>query len=101
IGDITLVAAGLGVDSDLRNATWEGIPLSPCTLVSPVPPCATEAGALVVPPGVLKSGAATVTLSGPAKAGPTELALAGRAFGSLADPTTLTELDPDVPPPCE
>ncbi|MEZ4269773.1 MAG: glycoside hydrolase family 31 protein, partial [Myxococcota bacterium] len=63
IGDITLVAAGLGVDSDLRNATWEGIPLSPCTLVSPVPPCATEAGALVVPPGVLKSGAATVTLS--------------------------------------
>jgi alpha-glucosidase (family GH31 glycosyl hydrolase) len=101
IGDITLDATSLGVTTDLRNATWEGKALSPCTLVSPVPPCATEAGALVVPPGVLKSGAATLTLGGPAKAGPTELALAGRAFGPLADPTPLTDLAPDVPPPCE
>ncbi len=101
IGDVTLKATSLGVDTDLRNATWEGKALSPCTLVSPVPPCATEAGALVVPPGVLRSGAATITLGGLAKAGPTELALAGRAFGVLADPTPLTDLAPDVPPPCE
>lgn len=101
LGDLTLAASGLTPAAALRTASWEGKPLSPCTLVSPVPPCATEAGALVIPPGVLQAGAATITLGGPAKAGPVELTLAGRAFGALVDPTPLTDLSPDVAPPCE
>ncbi|MCB9727959.1 MAG: hypothetical protein H6746_05660 [Deltaproteobacteria bacterium] len=101
VAGVTIEATNLSPTTDLTKATWDGSSLPACTASSPTPPCATPAGALLPGPGTLSAGTATITLTGTPDATPIELALAGRAFGTLANPTPMTNLTPDIPPPCE
>lgn len=84
--------------ADWSGATFEGAALPPC-VEAPAASCALPDGARVIGPGRLEVGGAWLEVFGPPRRHQT-IALAGAAWGELARATPLTDLDPDVPPPC-
>ncbi|MEZ4473691.1 MAG: glycoside hydrolase family 31 protein [bacterium] len=93
LGGEAIAGAGFTAHPDWTQARLDDAALPACG----DPPCATPTGVRVVGPGVLTIGAARL----PLPAGRFDVAWAGEAFGADAAPTPLTELSPDIPPPCE
>ena len=99
VGGATVAAAGLVAPIDWSVATLNGEPL---------PACGAAAGSchradgleLTVAAAQIVVGTGTLTI-----ASETEqsyiVGVGGAAWGTWAEPTALTELNPDIPPPCE
>ena len=96
----TIRAAGLDGPFD-ENVTLNGVPASACEDEAAVDcfDAVTRIVRLAAGDHEVSQGDAIVRVSG--STGPTELAYAGDAWGEWVAPTPLTDLDPDVPPPCE
>lgn len=108
VGAVRVSASGLAVPVDWSAATFDGAALAPCGSVGEGQICRLDdgAGVRVVGPGTVGVGDGVVVLealSGDAGAATqaTELAVAGAAWGELVTPTPMTDLAPDIPPPCE
>ena len=96
----TLRATGLSVSFD-SSLTINGAPAVPCVDPSSIDCFDPTTGLVRLAAGEheIRQGDATVGLS--SVTGPTELGFAGDAWGEWVVPTLLTDVDPDVPPPCE
>lgn len=85
------------------GATFEGQPLPPCVALPPGQTRCADADQIIltdVSAGTLEFGGGAIEFVRSAPQSYT-IKLAGAAFGALAQPTTLTDLDPQVTPPCE
>ncbi len=101
VDDATVTAAGLTTRPDFTAATANGAPLPACASAPATASCADPDGLrLVAFTGVVHLGAAQLTVTGPAPAR-LDVRWAGEAWGDLAAATPLTDLHPDIPPPCE
>ncbi len=95
-GERTLaVYPAAGEVPDWGAAALDEAPLPECVDEGP-PSCRRGDGATVVGPGTLTAGPFVV----PLEEGTWHLAVARAAWGELAEPTVVTDLDPDIPPPC-
>jgi hypothetical protein len=97
----TVSATGVGRGWVAEGATWKGAALSAC-LDSEAQDC-VDTGAKVfrlVGAGSLVTANGSTTVEA-AEAQTVELAEGRDGWGSLAEPTALTELNPDIAPPCE
>jgi alpha-glucosidase (family GH31 glycosyl hydrolase) len=100
-GDLSVTGAGLSAQTDLSTARLDGQALGACPDDDAVG-CVDAAGLVRVRGDEVAlefDGGATLTLSG-ATPRTVTIGLGGAAFGALAQPTTVTDLDPDVTPPC-
>src|SRR5690606_12099292 len=96
----TVVASGLTARPDFAAATVAGAPLPDCATAPADASCAGGGGLrLVAFTGVVQLGDGQLAVSGDAPAR-LDVAWAGEAWGELADPTPLSDLHPDIPPPC-
>jgi alpha-glucosidase (family GH31 glycosyl hydrolase) len=100
-------AASLRMQRPLDGSTWagatlDGQPLPPCAVLPPGQTSCADADQVIVraASGTLVFGGAEFEIDGPTEQLYT-VKLAGAAFGALAQPTLLTDLDPQIPPPCE
>ena len=96
-GDAEVNGSGWS-DPEWTLAEWRGETLPICEGVEEVA-CRGIDGVWVVGDGTLTADAASLTIAG--AGGRHWVAVAGDAWGEWAEPTPLTELDPDIPPPCE
>ncbi len=94
---------------DWATATLNNAPLTACD-AEPIAPCVdltartiliTGAQATLTIPHTAGTDSAQLTLSGATPTHTWRIAIAGDAFGDITDPTPLTDLDPQIPPPCE
>jgi sulfoquinovosidase len=88
--------------SSWLGATLDGQPLPPCLALPPAQTSCADADQIivVVASGRLAFGGGALEFTGATPQTYT-IKLAGAAFGDAAAPTPLTELDPQIPPPCE
>lgn len=93
------VAAVLLDSWDTSSVSIDGVALGSC---DDGPPCVDEADGVVRVLGnvTVAVGSAELAITAPEGA-ETQLALAGSAWGEWTEPTPLTDLDPDVPGPCD
>ena len=103
--ELTATCAGLtdGPPWSWSGAILDGAPLPLCDDAGDGTSCVTADGAwvhVVGGQGLVTLGGAGCTVDGEA-ARTYRLAIGGAAWGELAAPTALTDLAPDVPPPCE
>lgn len=95
-----LTAQGVTEAPDWSRATVDGAPISPCGAEA-VAACYTADRLVLQPAGAVEVVAGDGFIRLDAAGGAWSLAYAGAAFGALAEPTPLTDLSPDIPPPCE
>ena len=103
VGDGTASGAGFtAAPIDWTSATLDGAALPACASDAPAPPCAHPDGYALIEGTdlTLTVGAATLELHATVTQR-YRVALASKAFGAQAAPTAVTDLHPDVPPPCE
>ena len=101
VGDAEVSGTGLTGDVDWATATVDGAPLPPCSEATSDASCAD--GDTVVLRGSAISvviGDASLAISSPTQV-EIRAGIAGAAFGEWAAPTLVTDLHPDIPPPCE
>jgi hypothetical protein len=94
-------ATGVGAGWVAEGATWKGAALAAC-LDSEAQDCIdtdTKVFRLVGAGSLVTAGASTTVEAAAGQL--VELAVGRDGWGSLAEPTALTELNPDIPPPCE
>ncbi|NQW62877.1 MAG: hypothetical protein HQ461_08605 [Deltaproteobacteria bacterium] len=94
-------AAGVGAGWVAEGATWKDAVLAAC-LDSEAPDCidtGTKVFRLVGAGSLVTAGASTTVEAAAGQL--VELAVGRDGWGSLGEPTALTELNPDIPPPCE
>lgn len=93
---LALYPAADGTLRDFAGAGWDAPDWAAATVDEAPIDCEADR-CTVEGPGVFTAGTATLTLP----AGTWHLALGPDAWAEWAEPTPLTDLDPDIPPPCE
>ena len=98
---LQVVASGLSPDTRFDDATWtpadgDAVPVGPC---ADALPCVEDGVVRTIGEGVINAGGARVEVTSPDRE--LRLAIGGLAWGALAAPTPVTDLAPDIPPPCE
>lgn len=98
----TAISGAVPLDADWSAATVDGAPVSACGDSGAEVTCLLAPDTLVVvaASATVEVGGQTLEIAG-AEARTWRLAIAGAAWGELTEPTPLTELSPDIPPPCE
>ncbi|MFT4702519.1 MAG: alpha-glucosidase [Bradymonadia bacterium] len=97
-GDLEVTATGLVSSPNWVSASWNGEALVTC--MERVAPCLAQDGVRLTGPGELTlSDGGSIVISGDAPA--IALSYAGDAWGEQREPTLLTDLTPDIPPPCD
>ncbi|GMV42904.1 MAG: hypothetical protein AMXMBFR64_46200 [Myxococcales bacterium] len=99
VGSATVAAVDLPAAVDWATATVGG-PVAECGSEQPGAHCVDGDTLVVRGPAVVAVGGGTVTVEGPPTQ-ETRLGVGGATFGEWATPTVVTDLDPDIPPPCE
>lgn len=100
VGGATVTATGLSATPDWATATIGGLPVPACD-AELVSSCVD--GDTLIARGAniaVQLAVGTITLEA-AEPQETRLGIAGAAFGEWATPIPITDLDPDIPPPCE
>ena len=101
VGEATVTGSGWTVVPEWPEALVDGALVDACTGDQPTPPCSMSDGVLLSGSNITLavSGAELVIESD----APRDylVALGGDVWGDLGDPTPMTDLDPDIPPPCE
>jgi alpha-glucosidase (family GH31 glycosyl hydrolase) len=101
VGAAVVTGAGWGASPDWSAATVGGAAVAPCGAGEAAPPCWLADGLWVSGADVdVAVGAATLTIRSEG-AHTYRIGLARQGWGAWADPTPVTDLAPDVPPPCE
>ena len=95
------ISAGEWLAPDWASATFGGEVLATCGDVEPGVSCVGDGTALVFGDGVLRAGDASATVVGLAPDIGISIGVAGAAWSQWGSPTALTDLSPDIPPPCE
>ncbi len=99
-GGLVVTGMGLSAQTDLSGVSLGGQPLAACVDEDAVD--CLDADGLPRVRGTsitLEVDGATITLTGDVERTIT-LGVGGEAFGTLAAPTVVTDLDPDITPPC-
>jgi hypothetical protein len=98
VGDAVVEATGLALPVSWAGATVGGVELPDCAEVADT--SCNDGETLIVRGGdvTVLAGGATVTVTGAVPE--VRIGVGRAAWGDLAEPTPLTDLDPDIPPPC-
>lgn len=104
VGSATVTGSGISTSTDWTAGTLEGQALPSCDVAPVDTSCVDAAGGilLLVGDALSWSGASgeSLVITG-SEVQSYRVAVGGAVWGSWTEPTAITELDPDIPPPCE
>jgi|GEM_PF-453468 len=103
VGGASVASSGVVGPVDYASATVDGAAVPACDAAGPTESCHGTGFVRVVNPSGSVSvalGSGTVIVDGDGST-TVEVSLAADAWGVLASPTAVTDLDPDIPPPCD